>query len=90
MAPPMRVAICAKGINCMRFATVRIGNVADALAAVAHVDNGHLNLVHVEKPTHESAGGHQCRHRTDYHASKVVIERPRVRGLNGKELPLEN
>jgi putative transposase len=25
-----------------------------------------------------------------FHAGKVVIERPRVRGLNGKELPLES
>src|SRR3979411_2000572 len=25
-----------------------------------------------------------------FHAGKVAIERPRVRGLNGKELPLEN
>jgi len=25
-----------------------------------------------------------------FHAGKVAIERPRVRGLNGKELPLES
>ena len=37
----------------------------------------------------DRAGG-RTQGKIGFHAGKVVIERPRVRGLNGKELPLES
>src|SRR4030088_1368070 len=45
-------------------------------------------------PRHSRSGrGHRWGRtagKIGFHAGKVAIERPRVRGLNGKELPLEN
>jgi putative transposase len=41
----------------------------------------------------EDRRGHLCgraQGKIGFHAGKVVIERPRVRGLNGQELPLES